>query len=89
MRFGPMKFFVSAWLGTRMPLQCLTLARKLVPRQVLAALVPKPRVNLTRFHGVFAPHSRLRSRVTPGGRARRCRGDTVESASERRAAMSV
>jgi len=55
----------------------------------LAALVPKPRVNLTRFHGVFAPHSRLRSRVTPGGRARRCRGDTVESASERRAAMSV
>jgi hypothetical protein len=21
----------------------------------LAALVPKPRVNLTRFHGVFAP----------------------------------
>ena len=24
----------------------------------LAALVPKPRVNLTRFHGVFAPTSR-------------------------------
>jgi len=23
----------------------------------LAALVPKPRVNLTRYHGVFAPHS--------------------------------
>lgn len=23
----------------------------------LAALVPKPRVNLTRFHGVFAPTS--------------------------------
>ncbi len=23
----------------------------------LAALVPKPRVNLTRFHGVFAPNS--------------------------------
>ncbi len=22
---------------------------------LLAALVPKPRVNLTRFHGVFAP----------------------------------
>ena len=31
----------------------------------LAALVPKPRVNLTRFHGVFAPNSRLRTRVTP------------------------
>ncbi len=24
----------------------------------LAAPVPKPRVNLTRFHGVFAPNSR-------------------------------
>jgi len=54
----------------------------------LAALVPKPRVNLTRFHGVFAPHSGLRSKVTPGGSARRCRGDTVETASEHRAAMT-
>jgi len=26
----------------------------------LAALVPKPRVNLTRFHGVFAPNSQSR-----------------------------
>ena len=26
----------------------------------LAALVPKPRVNLTRYHGVFAPNNRLR-----------------------------
>ena len=32
----------------------------------LAALVPKPRVNLTRFHGVFAPHHRLRSQIVPG-----------------------
>ena len=54
----------------------------------LTALVPKPRVNLTRFHGVFASNSRLRSRVIPGGGARRCRGDTVESASERRAALT-
>jgi hypothetical protein len=30
----------------------------------LAALVPKPRVNLTRFHGVFAPNSRLRKLIT-------------------------
>ncbi len=27
----------------------------------LASLVPKPRINLTRFHGVFAPNSRFRS----------------------------
>lgn len=31
----------------------------------LAALVPKPRVNLTRFHGLFAPNSQYRARVTP------------------------
>ncbi len=30
----------------------------------VAAPVPKPRVNLTRFHGVFAPQSRLRAQVT-------------------------
>ena len=34
----------------------------------LVALVPKPRVNLTRFHGVFAPNSKYRVRVTPTGR---------------------
>lgn len=32
----------------------------------LAALVPKPRVNLTRFHGVFSPRSKLRSHVVSG-----------------------
>jgi hypothetical protein len=31
----------------------------------LVALVPKPRVNLTRFHAVFAPNSKYRSKVTP------------------------
>lgn len=36
----------------------------------LAALVPKPRVNLTRFHGVFAPNSRHRAAITPSGRGR-------------------
>jgi hypothetical protein len=34
----------------------------------LAALVPSPRVHLTRFHGVFAAHARLRAAITPGGR---------------------
>ena len=32
----------------------------------LAALVPKPRVNLTRFHGVFSPRSKLSAHVVPG-----------------------
>jgi hypothetical protein len=36
----------------------------------LAALVPPPRMHLTRFHGVFAPHSQLRAAVTPAHRGR-------------------
>jgi Putative transposase len=32
----------------------------------LAALVPSPGVNLTRYHGVFAPNHRLRARIVPG-----------------------
>jgi ribosomal protein S27E len=36
----------------------------------LAALVPKPRVNLTRFHGVFAPNSNYRVTITPGKRGK-------------------
>ena len=36
----------------------------------LAALVPKPRVNLTRYHGLFAPNSRHRARVTPAKRGK-------------------
>ena len=42
----------------------------------LAALVPKPRVNLTRYHGVFAPNSQHRARVTP---ARRGRGNKAKA----------
>lgn len=37
----------------------------------LAALVPKQRVNFTRFHGVFAPNCALRQQVTPAGRGKR------------------
>ena len=36
----------------------------------LAALVPKPRVNLTRFHGVYAPNCKLRSVITSGGKTK-------------------
>jgi len=42
----------------------------------LAALIPKPRVNLTRFHGVFAPNSKYRTEVTP---ARRGKGSPSQS----------
>ena len=54
----------------------------------LAALVPRPRVNLTRYHGVFAPNSPLRARVTPGRRAGRQPGIAPKTEIEHRAAMS-
>ncbi len=34
----------------------------------LAALVPSPRVHLTRYHGVFAANAALRAAITPAGR---------------------
>jgi len=59
----------------------------------LAALVPKPRVNLARSHGIFAPNSTHRVRVTPAkrgrGSRRGTRGDAEEpTLGERRAAMT-
>ena len=36
----------------------------------LAALVPKPRVNLTRYHGILAPNHRWRGEVTPARRGK-------------------
>ena len=57
----------------------------------LAALVPKPQVNLTRFHGVFAPNSKHRARVTPAKRGKgnkRKAPDEAQTPGERRASMS-
>ena len=42
----------------------------------LAALVPTPRVNLTRYHGVFAPNHRGQKQVTPARRGR-CKARTA------------
>ena len=33
--------------------------------QRLAAFVPRPRLHLIRFHGVLAPHARLRAAIVP------------------------
>jgi hypothetical protein len=59
----------------------------------LAALVPKPRVNLTRYHGMFAPNSAHRAQVTKGGRGKGARGQAAAATdhrtpAERRAAMT-
>jgi hypothetical protein len=34
--------------------------------QRLAALVPRPRLHLIRFHGLLAPHAKLRAAIVPG-----------------------
>jgi len=59
----------------------------------LAALVPKPRVNLTRFHGVFAPNSKHRVLVTPakrgkGNNTKATDDEQEQTSAERRASMS-
>lgn len=59
----------------------------------LAALVPKPRVNLTRFHGVFAPNSKHRALVTPAQRGKGSKLKAPDEAqdqtpAERRASMT-
>ena len=46
----------------------------------LAALVPKPRVNLTRYHGVFAPNSPYRVTITPAKRGRGSKAATTTPA---------
>lgn len=53
----------------------------------LAALVPKPRVHLTRYHGVFVPHSRWRAEVTPAGRGKPTAPD-LRTPAERHRALS-
>jgi hypothetical protein len=59
----------------------------------LAALVPKPRINLTRFHGVFAPNSKHRALVTPAKRGKGNKPKAPDEGQEqtpveRRAAMT-
>ena len=51
----------------------------------LASLVPKPRVHLTRYHGVFAPHSLRRAEVTPAGRGKPAAPDLRTPAERHRA----
>ena len=52
----------------------------LVFLQRLAALVPRPRLHLIRFHGVLAPNARLRAQVVPQGSARVDEERVVEAA---------
>ena len=50
--------------------------------QRLAALVPRPRLHLIRFHGVLAPNAKLRSLVVPQGPEVEERATAAVAASE-------
>ena len=62
----------------------------------LAALVPKPRINLTRYHGILArgghpPNHRWRGLVTPASRGKRIKSISnaeVRTPAKRHAAMT-
>ena len=60
----------------------------------LASLIPKPRVNLTRFHGIFAPNSKYRAQVTlakrgKGKKIKMPKGVQDQTAAEKRASMTL
>jgi hypothetical protein len=57
------------------------------------SLAPKPRVNLARYHGVFAPNSAHRARVRPAKRGKSNKASTAEASegptpAKRRAAIT-
>jgi hypothetical protein len=54
----------------------------------LAALVPVPGANLTRFHGVFAPNSRYRAAIINQASDNKPLEKTIQTAAEKRAAMT-
>ena len=57
----------------------------------LPALIPKPRVNLTRYHGVLAPNRRCRGLVTPARRGKGVKSIAnaeVRTPAERHAAIT-
>ena len=78
------------------PLDFMARLAALAPR-TLALLagwaLPRPRVNLTRYHGVFAPNSPWRGTITPGRRGKGVKRKALDEVEEdtpaaRRSAMS-
>jgi len=48
--------------------------------QRLAALVPRPRLNLIRFHGVLAPNAKLRAEIIPGSKKNKSHASNANDA---------
>ena len=53
----------------------------------LSALIPRPRVHLTRFHGVFAPHFKHRSLVIPNTNSKKASEKTEDKETKRSYSM--
>jgi hypothetical protein len=49
----------------------------------LAALVPPPRINLIRYHGVLAPHAKDRDKIVPAGKRKRDEADRAKRSKHR------
>jgi hypothetical protein len=49
----------------------------------LAALVPPPRINLVRYHGVLAPHAKDRDKIVPAGKRKRDEADRAKRSKHR------
>jgi hypothetical protein len=54
----------------------------------LAALIPPPRVHLTRYHGVFAANAALRAAITPAGRGSKAPSGEAERATPKHVALN-
>ena len=54
----------------------------------LSSLIPRPRVHLTRFHGVFAPHFKYRALVTPNPKSSESSNVEKEKENKRSYSMS-
>ena len=58
--------------------------------QRLAALVPRPRLNLIRFHGVLAPNAKLRAQIIPGGHKNKSSpSDAIDDAPHSQASVRI
>ena len=89
----PLRYLFAAHpqaMGKALRIIYRAISTHLLHKARLAALVPKPRVNLTRYHGVLAPNHRWRGEVTPAKRgkgAKRIANTDVHSPAERRVTM--
>ena len=55
----------------------------------LYALIPRPRIHLTRFHGVFAPHFKHRSLIIPNTNSKKTSSEEKTENKETRKSYSM